>query len=237
MLCSFFELKQIKIGEIKMSVEKDSFESDMSLVELKMKALRDGKTEYWKPAVGNTNIRILPKLAPQKVFWTDVLVHFINKRSYKCLKTIKEGTAAVLVGTCVACDLSKKLLESEDSNRQTIGANIESKVNTLVNIATNHGTPDALNKVWTTPMGVMQDLLQMYFGDYRGLDHPVTGVDMLLNRTGEGKATRYKITPRRGSSKTTKDLMKGRKDLSKVVKEVSSIELKKAVLEAVNNRG
>lgn len=192
----------------------------------KLKALTANQFSFWKPPEGPTVIRILPHLPGQENFWVDNRVHYIANKPYQC-----QGDP------CVACSLSGKLIDSDDSTRQAKGSKMAVQTQTTANIAVNHGTPQSENFVWTLPSSVMQDLISAYFGDYAGLDHPVTGYDLTLTRTGQGKATRYKIMPRKNSSRTTKQMMEGRKDLLKLSKPATDAEIREAVSSYLKNSG
>jgi len=203
-------------------MSQETHTSNQKAMQDKLAQLNSKKVDFWKPPVGETVVRILPHMPGQENFWHDSRVHYIGKNPFQCDRQTEDDT-------CLACSYSDKMMASDDAVRRAKGAKMQSQVQTMANIAVDHGSPKAKNFIWTLPDSVMQQLISAYFGDYPGLDHPVTGHDFVLTRVGVGLPTRYTVMPRKNSSATTKSLMRGRKDLSKISKASSEDDVRRAV--------
>jgi hypothetical protein len=175
--------------------------SNKSILERRMAALKTvkdemsmGRRDYifkekvtnYKPYDGENNIRILPPTWEDAMHWgLAIYTHYkigINQSNYLCLEMMLGKPCPV----CIA--QRKEPAKSEASN------NLKAKLSMAAYLIDrkNKGNGPSIwlmpHKQIAEPIVIMSD---RYTGEYKLIDHPEMGRDILFNKSGKELLTRY----------------------------------------------
>lgn len=185
--------------------------NDIDLEEAKREYESTAKrTPVMKLAEGRNVLRILPPAKdggklPFKVFW----VHSVNSgtpnfRSFICPdKTLGEN--------CPACDKVSELYRTGSEADRQVANKMRAKREAYCNVV-DMAHPDKGVQVLRLAEGTYRDLLGFMVGDDKlgepavNYSHPVTGMNVIINREGSDKNTKYKCELSRGGPKPLADM-------------------------------
>jgi hypothetical protein len=155
----------------------------------RMAANRTGSSGFFKPKAGSNYIRILPGLegmADEGTFLGACLIHSIgggnNYREFRCLADTGKW--------CPICTTYKALETAGDSET---AKSIAPRGVYFMNIIVRND-PEQKIRLWKAGYKQLEELLT-YFEDLGDFTDPKTGYYVNIRKSGQGKGTRYKISP------------------------------------------
>ena len=190
----------------------------------KMKAfqekLQGGQSGFWVPKVGTNQIRVLPPLGNNDMFFLETIIHFLpGDMPVRCLRA--EGEE------CAVCILVDKLRKQEDDPKKVeLSRRLEAKKRYLYYVVDLDDEESGI-QVYSSGIKVMQQV-SSYFADpeWGDLTDPKTGHDIILERLGSGLNTSYIVKPKKSSSPIAeKYLSEDVKDLSTIIPVLSPQEV------------
>lgn len=189
-----------------MNMKKTSSISDR-LAKLKEKMASvdvGGESGFWRPESGKpSTIRILPPVGGMDYFFQEVGRHYsLPDGSVEvCPNFTTSGTEL-----CPICELVRQLYKGSSSDRALAGKLRCSKSFWMNVVVRDKDDPDGIEAsgpyIWTPGTSVFTQLMALINNpDYGDISDPSKeGVDIVVERRGEGLKTEYFITTRRKSS-------------------------------------
>lgn len=146
--------------------------------------------QNYKVRDGDNVVRIVPPMWDEAMFpWYEAWVHgFIgpNNSSFFCLAKMKNQP-------CPICEARSKE-ESKGASREDLQQLTASHRALAYVIDRMEKDTDKMLKLWSMPWTVAQDIVKISFkrtGELLYLDDPDTGYDILFDKTGLGRKTKY----------------------------------------------
>mgnify|MGYP001255404314 CR=1 FL=1 len=160
-----------------------------------MKAL--GSNRFFKAEIGKNYIRILPGWDPEDpdgMFFADQVLHYGFELDGR--NTTIPCSAAMVGEACPVCELMAWL--EIQPGMDELAKKFKPRMKVLYNVVDRK---DGLVKIWATGPEKRETILSvMEEEDYRDILDPEQGRDWVLERTGEGLATRYPSLQPRGNA-------------------------------------
>lgn len=167
---------------------------------------------FWKVPQGKSEIRILPPMKGRETFYEEALYHYeIGTHGFHCNTSVGKK--------CLICIRIKKWEESSSPRKNKLAALISPIERYYANIVNMKNTAAGV-MVWSMPKSVLNELLSIFMDpDYEDITDVTNGFNLIVERTGEHKATRYTIRPRREPTPLKKrSWLKGRHNLFSQIK-------------------
>ena len=160
-------------------------------------AERGSGVRFFKVPVGKTYVRLLPPRGSDDEDTSFIVrggTHWLNEQSIACPLLI--GAAK----SCFLCNRVAELRASSDSADKREAADLAVRRRYYANIILPND-PEAGIQVWEFGPQVAEQIYQ-YIGDgeYGDISDPDEGYDLIVERTGEGKKSRYRIRCRKSPS-------------------------------------
>lgn len=152
-------------------------------------------------------------------FLSDDDGNFYHETGYHYVKQGKEKVAVVCNRldsneACYICDVVDALYKSKDKSDKDLAKELSAKARIFFNVIDR---TDGKVKVLGTGNQIFKELLKYFADDDWGdLTHPVTGRDVVINKSGSGLDTEYSVIPKPNPSKLKEDVEL--KDLSEIAK-------------------
>ena len=172
--------------------------------------------KFWRPKKEKTIIRVLPpiKANGEKLFYFTHKIHWINKTPYECINQTmvdKDGHEHV-AESCPICALTKQLFKIGENDEEALkeAKSISAKSRDVVRILVRDEAGESKVHFYEMPLSVKNLFMgAISSGDYGAPPiHPVSGNDFSLQKTGEGKLTKYDssyILPKESALADTKE--------------------------------
>ena len=153
-----------------------------------------GGGAFWKPQVGRSTIRIIPAVGTMEFFFKEVGQHYIGNTYYYCPTVCNDGDSKRF--PCPICEVNEALYaagEKEAAAQFRVGRRF------YMNIIERPAPPakDADRvQIFAAPQSVMQVIISLVGDpDYGDISDPGIGFDLKIDRTGEGKESKYATLP------------------------------------------
>lgn len=170
----------------------------------------------FKPKEGKTTIRILPAQVEGAVegqFWFEYGVHWIKADSNSKPLAVVGCHHVTFDATCPVCTAIEKAKASAVSDEDVkVIKDWNAKKTVLVNVLVRSGsdanedTPVVMELTPST-FGFIMGLMEEYAADFGDITDPNTGMDLMIERSGKGLDTEYKVMPKPGAKPVAKGVM------------------------------
>lgn len=179
---------------------------------------------FWKPEDGRNRIRILPPKGDDGEFSKEVSRHFnVAKFPMNCRKDLDKK--------CPICDAVASLFATKDPGDMELAKKIRAKKQWVMNIVDVKNSDKKPLVFWSGPM--IYDQILSYFADdeWGDISDPKKGYDLIIEKTGEGLDTDYKLRTAKDSTELedSKKLTKASSDLNDLVEYPSEKEMENAL--------
>lgn len=184
-----------------------------------LEKLRKKYEELKKKSSGDTDWMTLEDGDNLVRFLSDDDGNFYHETGYHYIKQGKEKVAVVCNRlnsneACYICDVVDALYKSKDKSDKDLAKDLSAKARIFFNVIDR---TDGKVKVLGTGNQIFKELLKYFADDDWGdLTHPVTGRDVVINKSGSGLDTEYSVIPKPNPSKLKEDVEL--KDLSEIAK-------------------
>lgn len=186
------------------------------------------KGGWFNPKKGRNVIRLLPEVGEMEFFYQPVGKHELpGKKTVHCPNFTSEGELE-----CPICELVSDLYKAGDNASKELASQIRVKKKFWMNVVAR-GETDAKGRKTSDdegpfifPAGItIFNAISTIIGDpdYGDIMDPETGIDLVIERSGDGVDTSYQVTARRNESPLSDDpdqaqkWLDDAKDLSYVV--------------------
>lgn len=157
-------------------------------------AAKAGQKSYLKLAEGDNAIRFLPPKPGAASPLLRTYNHYLDMPdgrtiSFNCPRMMAKRA-------CAVCFKAQQLADSNNQVDQKAGRKMFPRLRVYANIV-DRAAEDLGVQIYAFGKQIMDDLLAIRGNPRKGgnFTHPVTGRDIIINRTGTGKDTRYSVTP------------------------------------------
>lgn len=165
-----------------------------------------GSAGFWSPKEGRSVIRILPEAGEMEYFFQEVGRHNFppdNKKSVYCPKFTSHNALP-----CPVCEIVDDLYKG-DKALQAMAGNLRVRKSYWMNVivrGTKEGEEDSGPFIYTPGQTVFSSVAALISDpDYGDIMSPTEGLDIIVERTGQGLQTEYQVKPRRNSSPLSND--------------------------------
>lgn len=186
--------------------------SIQDLIAGKQKELQAKKSreKTLKPQPGKHIYRVLPSWRgdDDKTFYHDFGIHWVHTpgggdkpaAAYVCA----EKTFGRPCQVCAALD--KAAVASKDDATAKLVKDARAAQRYLVNVLHRSGTEPEKPQILEVGIGIFENICELIM-EYSDITDPNSGIDIVINRTGSGKDTRYTVMPAATSKPVPKTVL------------------------------
>lgn len=170
----------------------------------KLSALREklaktdmgGSSGFWSPEQGSNVVRILPEVGEMPYFYQEVGRHyFTSDKQVYCPRFTSDGEL-----DCPVCELVSDLYKGDKASKALAG-DLRVRKMFWMNIVVRDGKETKGPFIYTPGVTVMQAVsAYIQDPDYGDITDEEEGVDLVIEREGTGRETRYQVIARRKDS-------------------------------------
>lgn len=185
-----------------------------------------GSYNWWRPNWGDNEVRILPAVDPDEVFFHETARHRINGEWFYCLKYHTDSETG-RPQQCPICDARTRLFRSGDADLIKIAKEIKPKKQYLMNLIDRKDDETKVN-VYAAGVKIWNKMVTTMLDDDIDITDVEEGYDFLIKKE-EGPKTEFgqfpsydnskarrKASPLHEDAKVAKQILEGRVELSQV---------------------
>lgn len=160
----------------------------------------ENEKKFWRPTKDSTDIRILPPMPNERLFYCNHSVHWYNKLPYECINQTKVDSSSKehVAEECPICKLASQIYKvnpDRDSSTYKLASKFSGKQRAIVRVIVRGEKDEGTVYFYELPVSVYNAIILAMSPEnskkYGSIVGPLDGRDITISKTGKGQEVKY----------------------------------------------